>query len=650
MRRLLTTRAGMTSAILAGLTLFALLGAPSSASAATNAHAFAPPIASVGSFLGGIVGSVIGGVSWTVNLAGSFILNLIGGLVKLLIPRSWIHQGLQILEWVVAVPDYTGKVTAPGGHRVYGFPGVNAMRGLYTWIGIAILPLTALYATSRAWSGQGDHVAMPLIRVVTVSIGVLSYTWLWAQAVAIANQLTTMIFSVSAVTAGIYKMFTLLVSGTVLVGLPLVGEFLLAAAAAGLLTMIFLKVVLILVGALVYAIGPLMIGLAPTERGHALARAWASLAIALFAIGILWASVFALAAVLLNDASTGALLVGGNTSVGQLLSGVVIAMAAIAGFYANIKLTKAIAGIIGGQLSGLLAQVGSRGGAGGLLGGAASRGAGPTASPAGAAGASLRGFAAKIRGGIAGAAGAALPGGRAGAMLSVGAGAGGALARGGLIGAGGVLAGRGLAGAARSNVGRAAGATRAGAVATRLARGGQRGWNAAAASAAAGGAVGLVGGATAANRARRTATTTVGKQPTNGTTPTVESPATTRAPGDSRSGPPTTPGGASSPRGTVPGPALAPPAASVRVANPDRAAARPSSPSPPPAAPGRPGGGPPAPPAAPSPRSSAGPPPARSTPAAGAPPARSTPANPFAQRPTPKPSRSLPRFRKGRKP
>ena len=641
MRRVLTTRAGMTSAILAGVTLLALLGAPSSASAATTAHALAPPIATVGSFLGGIVSSVIGGVSWTVNLAASFILNLIGGLVKLLIPRSWIHQGLQILQWVVAVPDYTGKVTAPGGHRVYGFPGVNAMRGLYTWIGIAILPLTALYATARAWSGQGDHAAMPLVRVVTVSIGVLSYTWLWGQAVAIVNQVTTMIFSVPAVTAGIYKMFTLLVSGTVLVGLPLVGEFLLAAAAAGLLTMIFLKVVLILVGALVYAIGPLMIGLAPTERGHAVARAWASLAIALFAIGILWASIFALAAVLLNDASTGALLVGGNTSVGQLLSGVVIAMAAIAGFYANIKLTKAIAGIVGGQLSGLLAQVGSRGGARGLLGGGASRGARPTASPAGAAGASLRGFAAKISGGIAGAAGAALPGGRAGAILSTGAGAGGALARGGLIGAGGALAGRGLAGAARSNVGRAAGATRAGAVATRLARAGQRGWNAAATSAAAGGAVGLVGGATAANRARRAASTTVGKQPTNGTTPPGQNPATTRATADSHSRPAPPPGGTPSSRGTVPGPAPAPPPPGARVGSPDRAATRPHSPAPPPAGPSRPGGGP-APPAAPTPAAP------RSSP--GGSPSRSTALSPFAQRPNPKPARSLPRFRKGRKP
>ena len=582
----------------------------------------------IGSFLGHLAGSVIGGVSWTVNLAGSFILNLVGGLVKLLIPRSWINQGLQILQWVVAVPDYTGKIAGPGGTHVYGFPGVNAMRQLYTWLGIAILPLTALYATSRAWSGQGDHVAMPLVRVVTVSIGVLSYTWLWGQAVALTNQITTAILGVSAVTAGIYKMFTLLVSGTVLIGLPLVGEFLLAAAAAGLLAMIFLKVVLILVGALVYAIGPLMIGLAPTERGHAIARAWASLAIALFAIGILWASVFAIAAVLLNDASSGALLLGGSSSAGHLLSGVVIAMAAIAGFYANIKLTKAIGGIVAGQLSGVLAQVGGRG-MRGLVGGNPGRGATP--SPAGGGAPSLRGFAAKLGGGLAGAASAVVPGGRAGAILTAGAGAGGALARGGLIGAGGALAGRGLAGAARSNLGRTAGATRAGSVATRMARGGQHGWKAAATSAA----VGVVGGATAANTARRAATTAAAKPPPpqapNGTAATAAGAGPTpRTPG-ARPAPPS--GGGQPP----PIPAVIPPAPGARPTR-QGAAPLPRTAQTPPAAqttptPGRPGGGPRTPPRSSSP-----------------PPAPAPPPSPFAQRSTPKPTRSMPRFRKGRKP
>ena len=57
---------------------------------------------------------MLGGVDWTVNVAGDFILNLLGGLVRDLIPRSWIDKGLDIMTWLVAVPDYTARVTTPG--------------------------------------------------------------------------------------------------------------------------------------------------------------------------------------------------------------------------------------------------------------------------------------------------------------------------------------------------------------------------------------------------------------------------------------------------------------------------------------------------------------------------------------------------------
>ena len=49
------------------------------------------------------------------DLATKFILTTIAALVKMLIPHSWVHKGLQIMQWIVAVPDYAGKVTSPGG-------------------------------------------------------------------------------------------------------------------------------------------------------------------------------------------------------------------------------------------------------------------------------------------------------------------------------------------------------------------------------------------------------------------------------------------------------------------------------------------------------------------------------------------------------
>jgi hypothetical protein len=450
------------------------LAAPAAGSRAGVAIALLGP---VGDLLGGLSHAVLGGVDWTVNVAGDFILNLLGGLIKVLIPRSWIHKGLDIMGWLVAVPDYTGRVSTPGGGHAYGFAGVNAMRSLYLWLGMAIAPLTLVYATARSWSGQGDPPHIPLTRVLVVAIALLNYTWLWSQAVALTNQITHAILAVPAVTSGVQKMFEVLIAGAALGGLPLIGLLLMGAGGVQLIVMIFVKVTLILIGALVFAIGPLMIGLVPTERGNAFARAWLTLAAGLFVLPVLWASIFAIAAVLINDASSGASVIGGSSGLGQVLGGLLIGLAAIAGFWLNIKLTKGFAGLVGGQLAGLLALAG--GGARALLGGAGRAGSsagGGTASSAAGAAASLRGFGAKVGGAVSGAAGALLPAGRAGAVLAGAGGAAATLARGGLIGAGGALASKGIAAAARSGAGQAAASSRAGTVATRAARGARRGW------------------------------------------------------------------------------------------------------------------------------------------------------------------------------
>jgi len=469
-RRPLTTRA---AAPFGAIAVLALLAGAAPASAASDAS-FAPPIAGL---LDDIASTVLGGLDWSVDVAGDFILNLLGGLVSDLIPRSWIRQGVQIMGWLVAVPDYTGRVAGPGGGRHYGFAGVNAMRELYTWLGMAIAPLTLVYATSRSWTGQGDPPHVPLTRVLIVAVALLNYTWLWSQAVALTNQITHAILGVPAVTNGIETMFEVLIAGAALGGLPLIGLLLMGAGGLQLIALIFVKVVLILVGAVAFAIGPLMIGLVATERGNALARAWMTMTLGLFVLPIVWGSIFAIAAVLINDASSGSAVLGSGAGLGRLLGGLLIALAAIAGFWMAIKLTKAFGSLVGGQLAGLLALAG--GGARALLGGAgrgASSAAGAASGAAGAAG-SLRGFASKVGGAVSGAAGALVPAGRAGAVLA-GAGAGaGTLARGGLIGAGGALASKAIAGAAASGAARGAASSRAGSVATRAARGAQRGFN-----------------------------------------------------------------------------------------------------------------------------------------------------------------------------
>ncbi|HEX8157212.1 MAG TPA: hypothetical protein VF526_07480, partial [Solirubrobacteraceae bacterium] len=318
MRRLIAARGARVTGLVGAVALLVAFGVASPAVAATPGALLAPPI---GGLLGDIAHAVLGGVDWTVNVAGDFIMNLLGGLVRVLIPRSWIWEGLSIIAWLVAVPDYTAQVTSPGGGQAYGIAGVNALRGLCTWFGMAVAPLCLLFATSRAWSGQGDHVAAPLTRVFVAGVGVLSYTWLWAQLVALTNQITTAILGIGAVTIGIQKMIELLIAGGALAGLPFIGLVLMGVGAVGLLALIFVKVLLVLVGALSYVTGPLMPGIAATQRGDAIARAWLSLTGALFALGPLWALVFALSAVLINDAGSAGAILGGNSTLGKLLGG-----------------------------------------------------------------------------------------------------------------------------------------------------------------------------------------------------------------------------------------------------------------------------------------------------------------------------------------
>ena len=146
--------------VLAIAAVVLLAPAPAYAPALTSLPAL-PMAGILGGVFGGIGHALLGAFSWTIGLASKFLLTTIAALVKMLIPHSWVHQGLQIMQWIVAVPNYAGKVTSPGGGTAYGFAGINALRDVFMWLGIAIAPLTLVYATSRAMIGEGDPVGDP---------------------------------------------------------------------------------------------------------------------------------------------------------------------------------------------------------------------------------------------------------------------------------------------------------------------------------------------------------------------------------------------------------------------------------------------------------------------------------------------------------
>jgi len=157
--RSLSTRRVVLLGVLAPLLVLALGAAP--AYAATGGHLVVPDASIIGtltspirSVFSAIGGAVLGAFSWTISLASKFILVTVGALVKLLIPRSWAHEGVQVFEWIVAIPDYAGTITSPSGQTSYGFAGVNDIRQLFEWLGLALLPLTLVYSSGRAMLGH----------------------------------------------------------------------------------------------------------------------------------------------------------------------------------------------------------------------------------------------------------------------------------------------------------------------------------------------------------------------------------------------------------------------------------------------------------------------------------------------------------------
>ena len=126
------------------------------------------------------------------------------------------------MRWLVAVPDYAGQITTPGGGHGYGFAGINALRDVFTWLGVAAAPLTLVYATSRALIGDGDPIGIPVLRMLATAVVIISYPYWWSQAAALADQVTNAILSVPAVAAGLQRLMEYAVGGVALGGWQLI--------------------------------------------------------------------------------------------------------------------------------------------------------------------------------------------------------------------------------------------------------------------------------------------------------------------------------------------------------------------------------------------------------------------------------------------
>ena len=161
--------------------------------------------------------------------------------------------------------------------------------------------------------GECDPVGIPVLRMLAVTAVIVSYPYWWAQAAALADQITNTILSVPDVSRGLYKLMEYAVDGVALGGWQLIDLGLMGAIGLELIGLIFLKVVVILLGALLYATGPGhdRAGADP-RRQRARARLGQRRGRAARCSGIAWATLFAVGALLIGDAGTAGPLIAGQ--------------------------------------------------------------------------------------------------------------------------------------------------------------------------------------------------------------------------------------------------------------------------------------------------------------------------------------------------
>jgi hypothetical protein len=505
------------------------------------------PVAGIDPF-GWVKDQVLGGLEWGVDQAAGFVTNLLAGIADALIPDWLAKEALNFVAWVVSVPNYAAGGAGAGG---YAFGGVNTLRGVLTWVGVTLIPLTLTVAIGRATLGVGrDHPIAPFTRALSSIALVLLYPFLWTQLATGANQLTRSILRIPAVEQGLNKQFEFIVGAGALRGVPMLGALLLLIAAALLIGLVVLKLMILVAGALLYVTGVLMPGIAATERGQAVTQAWITATVGLLAIPVVWTVVFAIGALLMNDAGTAAGAVAGSGKLKELIGGLMLAVGSIAATAVALKIGMAIGGVVIGQVSGALALAGGGDGGGGQRS--------TVAGAAGGATAKLAAFGDRLGGALRNTAGTNLSGrARTGALAALAGG--GALARGGVLGVAGAGGRRALASGGQA-ARRVAKHAPAGAVATRVAASARAGWQ------------------------------NPGTAPRWGASPSG-TPATSSAPPE----PPTTPTGSPSPSSSSP--------PSDRSAPPEPSGSPPPRPStdPPPPDPARPASRPPqpAPPSAP---------------------------------------------------
>jgi hypothetical protein len=261
------------------------------ASASTPAH-FSPPMAGLFDFLNPVKNIA--------ELVGKIVGKLFGALAKALMPDFLRDATVRTLQGLVALPNLSDRGQ---------WHNVGALRSGTTAIAWALLPLPFTITALRYLVGtftDGPHPVMAVWRTGGAAFGLVLYPWAAGQAFTFVNVLTHSLLSLPAVGNGLQRAVTVVFGAAIIAGLATPFLACLALVAIVLGTLLFgLKIAVLMIAALLYVAGPLVIALAALNETSHLYRAWLFAFIALAFIPVGWCLIFAVAGALTLDATSG---------------------------------------------------------------------------------------------------------------------------------------------------------------------------------------------------------------------------------------------------------------------------------------------------------------------------------------------------------
>jgi hypothetical protein len=224
------------------------------------------------------------------------IVNLFfGTLANALVPGFLRHATVSVIQHLVAVPDPAA------------WPNVGRLVSDMIYLAVSLLPVMLAVAVLRYWAmgfTGAAHPATALVRTVAVVAALVLYRWGIGQLVGLVNVLTHAILGFPAVANGLGRIVGVMFGGALLTGVGGVfGAILVIVGVVFAAALYAAQVLVMLMFAVLFVMGPPLLALAVLPETAHLARTWFHVLVGLAMVPLGWTVLFATAGALTLDAT-----------------------------------------------------------------------------------------------------------------------------------------------------------------------------------------------------------------------------------------------------------------------------------------------------------------------------------------------------------